>query len=98
MNREIDLICLLDIEQTQDSFHAHAVPQDVDIFPGDIIIVHDAPDNIAFGEKLSGTRKATLRRAGALAGLWTRVSSSFQVNELYEVGFQPIADAPSPKG
>jgi hypothetical protein len=93
--REIELLCSIDIEQTAESFHAHAIPEDVEIGPGDRVIVHDAPTAIAFGEKYTGTRKATLIRATALQRLWTQFSSIFEVSELYEVGFQPIADAPS---
>jgi hypothetical protein len=93
--REIELLCSIDIEQTPESFHAHAIPEDIEIGPGDQIIVHDAPTTIGFGEKYTGTRKATLIRATALQRLWTEFRSIFEVSELYEVGFQPIADAPS---
>jgi hypothetical protein len=93
--REIELLCSIDIEQTPESFHAHAIPENVEIGPGDQIIVHDAPSTIGFGEKYTGTRKATLIRATALQRLWTEFSSIFEVGELFEVGFQPIADAPS---
>jgi hypothetical protein len=92
--REIELLCALDIEQTPESFHAHAIPQDVEIGPGDQVIVHDAPTDIAFGEKYTGTRRGTLIRATALQRLWTQFSSIFEVSELYEVGFLPVADAP----
>jgi hypothetical protein len=93
--REIELLCSIDIEQTPESFHAHAIPEDVEIGPGDQIIVHDAPTTIGFGERYTGTRRGTLIRATALQRLWTVFRSIFEVAELYEVGFQPISDAPS---
>lgn len=98
MSRDINLMCLLDIEQTAESFHAHAIPQDVEIGPGDTITIHGAPTAIEFGEKFSGKREATLHRASLPRRIWTRFSSLFEVTELFEVGFQPIADAPSLKG
>lgn len=90
MTRTIDLICDLDIEQSFDSFHAHAIPDGVDIGPGDRILVHDAPADIAFGAHYIGARRATLFRAAPARRLWTRISSLFELTELFEVGFQPF--------
>jgi hypothetical protein len=92
--REIELLCSIDIEQTAESFHAHAIPEDVEIGPGDRIQVHDAPAGIGFGETYTGTRKATLTRASTLDRIWTRLRSIFEIAELYEVGFLPVAEAP----
>ena len=97
MSRRIALTCLLDIEQSAASFHAHAIPQDVEINAGDTILVHDAPAAIGFGERFTGTRTATLVRAGALRRLWTRLRSVQEISELYEVWFQPIAEAALPE-
>jgi hypothetical protein len=90
MTRTIELICELDIEQSFESFHAHAIPDGVDIGPGDRILVHDAPAGIAFGGQYTGTRRATLFRAAPVRRLWTRLSSLFELTELFEVGFQPL--------
>jgi hypothetical protein len=98
MSRTIDLVCAIDIEQTAESFHAHAIPEDIEINAGDTIFVHDAPAGIGFGECYTGERRATLRRANFLIRLWTEITSIFEIFELYEVGFQPIADAPRTKG
>jgi hypothetical protein len=86
----IELTCEIDIEQTWESFHAHAIPQDIDIRPGDIILVHDVPTDIAFGERYTGRRTATLIRAGFLRRVMTRMSGLLELTELYEVGFEPI--------
>ncbi|HQT66914.1 MAG TPA: hypothetical protein PLI12_08300 [Acetobacteraceae bacterium] len=86
--RTIELLCSIDIEQTVESFHAHAIPEDVEIGPGDVVMVHDAPSVIGFGEKLTGQRHATLTRAGFFDRIWTEFSSIFEIAELYEVGFQ----------
>jgi hypothetical protein len=98
MSREIELICAIDIEQTWESFHAHAIPEGVEIGAGDTILVHDAPTDIGFGERYVGARRATLRRANILQRLWTEFSSIFEIMELYEVGFQPISEAETLKG
>jgi hypothetical protein len=87
--REIELICSIDIEQTQESFHAHAIPEGVEPGPGDEILVHDAPLGVPFGETYTGTRRATLRRANAVTRIWTEWRSLFELTELFEVGFQP---------
>ncbi len=89
MARTVEISCDLDIEQTPTSFHAHAVPDGIDIRPGDTVLIHDAPVYVAFGEHLVGVRTATVTRAGPLARAWTYVTSLFELTELYEVGFLP---------
>jgi len=86
----ISLTCEIDIEQTWESFHAHAIPQDIDIHPGDTILVHDVPTDIGFGESYTGHRPATLIRAGFLRRLFTRMRGMIELTELFEVGFDPI--------
>lgn len=84
----LEVTCQVDIEQTPESFHAYAVPEGVDIRPGDRVIVHDAPASVAFGEKILCTRRATVVRANMLERVWTRFAGLFGITELYEVGFQ----------
>jgi hypothetical protein len=90
MSRIVSLTCEIDIEQTWESLHAHAIPQDVEIEPGDVIIVHATEANAAC-ERYTGQASATLIRAGFWRRHWTRFSSIFELAELYEVGFQPLA-------
>jgi hypothetical protein len=90
MSRPIELTAEIDIEQTWESFHAHAIPEGVEIYPGDTVLVHGAPTDIAFGEHYVGSRRATLWRANALVRAWTMMTGIFAISELYEVGFQPI--------
>lgn len=90
--RSVAIRCLIDFEQTGESLHAHAVPQNVEIRPGDEILVHDIPAMVAFGAHLTCERDATLLRASRLEQLWTRMRSLFEIGELYEVGFQPLDD------
>ncbi len=85
----VEVSCLVDLEQTHDSLHAHAVPRDVEIRPGDVVLVHGAPSSVPFGERLTRECSATVTRAGFLGRAWTRLSGMFQLTELYEVGFSP---------
>ncbi len=81
--------CDVDIEKTPDSLHAHAVPDGIDIRPGDVVVVHGAPTNIAFGDRLTCQCPATVTRAGPIARWWTELTAMFELTELYEVGFMP---------
>jgi hypothetical protein len=85
--RTVEVPCSIDIEQTAESFHAYAIPEGIDIRPGDEVLVHDAPRSVAFGERISYTGRATVRRAGALARAWTQAIALLELTELYEVGF-----------
>ena len=88
-SRTVEVRCDVDIEQTPESFHAHAVPDGIDIQPGDVVVVHDVPSDIAFGDRVTCTCSATVTRASALGRAWTQMAGLFQLTELYEVGFQP---------
>lgn len=79
----------VDIEQTQESFHAHAVPDGVEIRPGDVVQVHGVPSGIGFGEHLVLQCPATVSRAGAIVRAWTGFTAMFELTGLYEVGFEP---------
>ncbi len=85
--RTIDVTCALDIAWTADALHAHAAPDDVELRPGDVLTLRDAPATILFGDRLSRDCPATIRRAGALLRAWTRATSLFALTDLYEVGF-----------
>lgn len=90
--RGIEVACDVDLERTAESFHAHAVPDGIDIRPGDVVLVHDMPDRLAFGEHTLRRGRATVFRAGKLKQLWTEFAGIFELTELYEVGFLPICE------
>ena len=85
----VDVVCDIDIEQSRESFHAHAVPDGVAIRPGDIVVVHGVPTDIGFGDRLISQCPATVTRAGPVTRLWTRITAITELTELYEVGFLP---------
>lgn len=82
------LPCTVEVEHSNESLHAHvALDGNPDIGPGDRVRVHGAAIRIAFGEKISVRRAATLTRAGVLLRAWTRFVGHFGMAELYEVSF-----------
>jgi hypothetical protein len=85
--RTEETFCMVDIEQTQESFHAHAIPELIQINPGDSVLVHDAPSHVAFGERINCRCRATVTRAGWLPQFFTRLRGLFEITDLYEVGF-----------
>ncbi len=87
--RIIEVMCTVEIEQTQESFHAHAIPQGIEIRPGDSVLVHDAPSRVDFGSRISVPCRATVIRAGWFERIWTQATAMFELTQLYEVGFEP---------
>jgi len=87
--RTLEVPCTVEIERSFDSFHAYAVPEGVDLRPGDRVVVHGTPDHVAFGEKMSFETRATVYRAGLVTRVWTQWVAIFELAELYHCGFEP---------
>jgi len=88
----LDIDCDVDLERTLDSFHAYAVPDGIEIRPGDTVVVHGMPSRLAFGESRRFRARATVFRANLLRRLWTELTSVFELTGLYEVGFLPAEE------
>ncbi len=86
--RAIEATCMVEIEKSPSSFHAYAIPEDVEIMPGDEVLIHDPPMRIGYGETLRRECRITVRRAGPMSRAWTRATSVFLLAGLYEVGFE----------
>ena len=86
-SRTVEVPCTVDLEHSNDSFHAYVELEGIEVGPGDEVMVHDAPTEIGFGERVMVQRRATVRRAGPLERLWTRLTARLELTELYEVGF-----------
>ena len=88
LRRTLDVGCTVDVAHTADSLHAHV---DLDgapeIRPGDRIIVHQAPCDVAHGERTVARRIATIVRASWIERLWVRLTAYRELTELYEIGF-----------
>jgi len=87
--RTVEIHADVDIEKTAESLHAYAVPDGIDIRPGDVVVVHGVPTDIGFGDRLMLQCRASVRRAGLVERLWTELTGMFELTELYEVGFMP---------
>ena len=86
--KSFDVPCTVEIEQTSETLHAHVLLDgDIDIRPGDEVLVHDAPTEVPFGERLVVRRTATVVRGSALDRLWARIEGYLELTELYEVSF-----------
>lgn len=85
----VEIVCNIDIEKSPESFHAHAVPDGIDIRPGDVVVVHGAPTEIGFGDRITCDCPATVTRAGVFGRAWTSFTAMFELTHLFEVGFEP---------
>lgn len=89
-SRKFETHCRVEIEQSPEHFHAHVeLEGNVPIYPGDSVQIHGEPIMVAFGEKVSFDRIATVQRAGILRRAWTKATGYLEMAELYEVSFTP---------
>jgi uncharacterized Zn finger protein len=80
--------CTIHVQNTWESLHAHVeLDGDVQIQPGDEVIVHGEPVKVAYGESAVLRREATVIRAGALERTWTRWTGDLEFMELCEFSF-----------
>lgn len=85
--RTVEVQCTVDVEHSFDSLHAYVELDGVEVGPGDEVIVHDAPTEVAYGQHIVCRRRATVVLAGWVERVWTRLIAPFELTELYEVGF-----------
>jgi len=88
--KAFDTACTIDVEHTAESLSAHVLLDgEPELRPGDSVRVHGDPIRVSFGERVTVRRTATVRRAGPLERVWTRLCARFELTELYEVSFSP---------
>ena len=87
--RCIEVPCTVEIEQTPQYFYAYVSHDDVQVGPGDRVLVHDAPSHIPFGEHVTLQTTATIIKANAFGRFCAHVTGLLSLVELYEVGFEP---------
>jgi hypothetical protein len=88
VRRRLEVPCTLELEATQEHFHAHVHLEGVAPNEGDEVLVHGAPSRIAHGERRSVRAQATVHQASMLRRAWTRVIGTSEITSLYEVGFE----------
>ena len=91
---EVD--CHLEIACTPEEMYAHVSLDGADIQPGDVVLVHAAPAQVDYGQRVDCARRATIVRAGLLARTWMRLRGYFALSALYEVSFSPARFAVAP--
>ena len=86
--KSVEVACTLEIENTFEALHAHLrLDGGVVVHPGDEVLVHGDPVEVPFGESRILHRRATIRRAGPVERLWTRMTGDFEFMELCEFSF-----------
>lgn len=86
--REIEVGCLVEVENTWRSLHAHVtLDGNIEINPGDEVTVLGDPISPAFGETLILRRRAKVKRASSLEDWFTRLFGRFEIGELFESNF-----------
>jgi hypothetical protein len=88
VRRTVRVPCELDLEATQDHFHAHARLEGTLVNEGDEVLVHNAPDHIALGERRLVATEATVTHVSLPRRLMTRVLGTAHITDLYDVGFE----------
>jgi hypothetical protein len=77
----------LDLANTWEDLYAHVHLENVDIGPGDSVLIQQAPTQLAWGEKYSVKGDAVYTKASIWQKIWTRFFSRFEITMLYEVSF-----------
>ncbi|TDQ82960.1 hypothetical protein A8950_1242 [Dongia mobilis] len=79
--------CTVEIAHSAEALYAHVTLDGVDVGPGDVVEIKDAPCFVGFGGAVKARRTARVFRAGRLRRLWTRWSAFLALGHLCEVGF-----------
>lgn len=80
--------CELDLEATQNHFHAHAVLQGTQVNEGDEVLLHNAPSHIPLGEVRRVNTSATVTHVSYPRRVLARILGTSGITELYDVGFE----------
>ena len=86
--RTRDVPCSLDLEATQEQFHAHASLRGATVDAGDEVLLHGAPSRIPLGTRATVDTTATVREASWLKRRWVKLTGGTAFHELYDVGFE----------
>lgn len=86
--RSFEVACTVRASNTVHELSAHVeLDGDVELGPGDAVLVHGGPIHPSFGEVLVQRRRATVTRAGWLRRQWTRWTGDLDCLELLDVSF-----------
>jgi hypothetical protein len=83
----VEVPCTVEVENTFDCLFTHVDLQGFQVGPGDEVLVHDAPADVPYGERVVVERRATVVRASWPERLWTRLTGDLEFMELLEFSF-----------
>jgi len=87
-SHSFDTACTVRVSHTFESLYAHVeLDGDVEIHPGDRVLVHGSDINPPFGEVQVERRQATVTRASWLERTWTRLTGDLDCLSLLDVSF-----------
>ena len=85
--------CTVEVVHVFEELSAHVRLDDGSVIhPGDSVTVSGAPVMAPYGESVTEKRTATIRRAGPLRRLWTRLTGDLEFIELCEFSFSEEMD------
>ena len=79
----------VDIEQTPENLHAYAIPEGINIRPGDRRAGAWCARRVGFRRTCALAAAQQCRRANWFGRTWARLTGLLALTELYEVGFEP---------
>jgi hypothetical protein len=83
-----DVLCTVRVSHRFEDLSAHVeLEGNIDIRPGDEVLVHGAPPRPPYGEVLVERRLATITRASWFERLWTRLTGDLDCLSLLDVSF-----------
>ncbi len=83
-----DVMCTVHVVNTFESLAAHVeLDGNVEIKPGDEVLVHGKPIVVPYGETTAERRKATIKRAGWIERKWVKMTGDLEFMELLEFSF-----------
>lgn len=86
--RSFDVPCTIRVSHMLQDLGAHVeLDGDIELGPGDEVLVHGAPIHPRLGESVVERRLATVTRASWLRRLWTRFTGDLACLELLDVSF-----------
>lgn len=85
--RTLEVPCTVEVENSFDFLFTNVELDGVRIGPGDEVLVHDAPVEVPYGERVVARRRATVVRAGWPERLWTELTGDLEFMELLEFSF-----------
>jgi len=86
--RSFDVFCTVRVSHTFENLSAHVeLEGDVQIEPGDSVLVHGTEINPPYGEVQVERRSATVTRASWLERTWTRLTGDLDCLSLLEISF-----------